>query len=119
MSDCSTSAFKAPEKPELLPCPFCGGKPTRFTWKQNLDEDSYCVIYGCTKKDHTIQVSGDSDLKAIELWNTRYEPTCTYEEIEKQYYRCTNCGYEVHYYEYPPDEGEFCKGCGARVEVVD
>ena len=56
----------------LLPCPFCGCKPARFTWKKNLDKDSYYITYGCTKKDHTVQVYGDSDYEAIERWNRRY-----------------------------------------------
>lgn len=112
MSDCSSNAFKMPEKPELLPCPLCWNK-ARYYSVSPASHQIECAKCGLATKSYI-----DKE-EAIEAWNTRYQPTSTYEEIEKQYYRCTNCGYEVHYYEYPPDEGEFCKGCGARVEVVD
>lgn len=102
---------------ELKPCPFCGGKPARFTWKHNFDEDSYYVTYGCTKKDHAVQVSGDSDLEAIDAWNTRYEPTCTWKvwvpEWEYTGNYDTECGNAFTW----EDEKlpMFCPGCGAKV----
>lgn len=114
MSDCSTNAFKVP-KPELKPCPFCGGEIKHelmmdgaYSWNCNS-----CGLQARFPDD----VFGNG--APNEVWNTRYQPTCSYKEIENQYYRCTNCGYEAHYYEYLPDEGEFCKGCGAHVEAVD
>lgn len=104
----------------LLSCPFCGGKPVRFTWKQNLDEDSYYVTYGCTKKDHTVRVSGDSDLEAIEAWNTRYERTChALPSGVGCYISCSECGsYNIPMYR---DSGShflmpsYCPHCGAKV----
>ena len=46
------------------------------------------------------------------------ERTCRnvaeYDDKEHEFI-CSECGYEVAPYEYGPEAGEHCKGCGARV----
>lgn len=45
------------------------------------------------------------------------EKTCHYQLISDDGdYRCSVCGYQANYYEYLPEPGEHCKGCGAKVE---
>lgn len=104
---------------ELKPCPFCGGQPGRFLSKQNLDEDSYYISYECTKKDHSIRVSGDSDAEAIDAWNTRYEPTCknVFDGCCENGFECSVCGNEISDCEayYVHGTWNYCSKCGRKV----
>lgn len=55
---------------ELKPCPFCGAKA--FVWRTNHQTYIQCELFDATTHGrHLIQVSGDTDTKAIEAWNRR------------------------------------------------
>ena len=55
--------------PELLPCPFCGGKPKRFTLSDpvNFGGD----VIECTKCQASTQVQFNFKETIEEMWNTR------------------------------------------------
>lgn len=53
----------------------------------------------------------------VEIDSVKYikETTCHFELLNDDGdYRCDHCGYKANYYEFLPDLGEHCKGCGAR-----
>ena len=102
-------------------CPVCGKQPERHVCKKSLDEDSYYVIYECRQKDHTVSGKGDSDLEAIEAWNTRHERTCRdinpygrdYFEGKFDLFTCSECGWDGVCD--PVEDVGFCPSCGAKV----
>ena len=57
--------------PKLLPCPFCGGKPTMIQFR-----DIVCNNKNCTVHPLCVQlVEEGKDLNnSIEAWNTRPTP---------------------------------------------
>lgn len=122
MSDCSTSAFKVPEKPELLPCPHCGEKAFGDTFR--VEGDRWLFSVKCDKCQ-AVTWSESKDLsvaqkEATEAWNTRYEPTC--HNTNDKYSRNWNCSLCCHSFVVSAaDEKPFdyCPGCGVRVEKVD
>lgn len=103
------------DKISLEPCPFCGKQPKRFTCKKNL-EDGYYVIYRCSNKNHEFHVTGDSDIEAIEAWNTRYEKTCKFTSDDKFSIGAVQCDCGEHWFpENDKSRFKFCPNCGARV----
>lgn len=53
-------------KPELLPCPFCGGQPSYQSWHTSKN----AVLIGCDNCD-TVQFLGKNKPDAFRIWNTR------------------------------------------------
>lgn len=102
---------------ELKPCPFCGGSAK--SW--HTRDDFWCSgRAGCANEDCYIRpvVRGTDELAAINLWNTRYEPTCHWKENKRDWDDSwnTSCG---EYLTWEPfGTPKYCPGCGARVEVV-
>lgn len=91
------------ELPKLLPCPFCGGEA-----KAANEEYVSCLECGALL----------TGANAIKRWNTRAERTCkniaSTDDIENEFV-CSVCGYTVPMFEYGPEIGEHCKGCGGEV----
>lgn len=105
---------------DLEECPICGKQPERHVCKRNLDEDSYYVVYECRQEDHTVSGKGDSDLEAIDAWNTRHEPICHMEQSGAgEDVACENCGaYNIA--PFRDSEGHlviptYCPSCGSKV----
>lgn len=106
MSDCSTKAFKVPEKHKLKPCPFCGGEAAGYPYSWTVK----CKECGTRKY-------GTSYEEAIEAWNTRHEPTCTLNEEEITGFEgisftiasCSHCGKLT----FPGVR--YCQSCGRKV----
>lgn len=100
---------------ELEPCPFCGGEakmmPQLYVGGSHVWRVK-CRICGSEGK-HC-----DDGFEAIEAWNTRAERTCKniapMDDIENEFI-CSVCGYTVPMFEYGPEIGEHCKGCGRKV----
>jgi len=55
--------------------------------------------------------------EAIELWNTRAEKTCKFNEfLDNPCFKmqsCDYCGFEIGYI---PSDFNHCPGCGAKIE---
>ena len=100
---------------ELKPCPFCGSEAM-------FEADGEIGWICCSNKDcpaWDTKIFETTD-EAIEAWNRRYIPTCTYEWCEFQpgdpnsyhAWNCSNCG-EIDYdFEEPP---MYCPYCRAKV----
>lgn len=66
---------------ELKPCPFCGGEAKVIN--RHVKNNGYAVI-GCSNGCCRIRPTIPGRFlfsEAIELWNTRYEATCTMEKV--------------------------------------
>lgn len=121
MSDCSSNAFKVPQKPEPKPCPFCGGE-----YRNIKDHSQNCYLKlvvdnfrAFATDDITFQHTENEMDRA---WNTRYEPTCQmFPDEDYDFVTCSACGYEEERnLIYPADslqefDGRYCPNCGARV----
>lgn len=92
---------------ELKPCPFCpdGGKPVKHVgpiattvW---CDECGASIVYSYPEK-------------AVEAWNSRYEPTCEfiYDE-DSRIFISSCCGMFLGYFE--NDLWQHCPKCGKKV----
>lgn len=71
MSDCSTSAFKVPEKPKLKSCPFCGGE-----YRKIREHNQDCYLKKISDNFRAF-VTGDIAFQHTEeamnrAWNTRF-----------------------------------------------
>lgn len=91
---------------ELKRCPFCGKADTVV-----YDEMFNTVV--CSRNDGGCGAS--SMTGGVEVWNTRYTPTCTnlYHEgstLGEGGFRCSDCDVEVE-----GDEPKYCPKCGAKV----
>lgn len=109
-------------KPDLLPCPFCGGEALNVEWVTLHDERGWAVA---CKNPECLMNQGArilrTEAEAAEAWNRRAERTCkvTYEYSGKQFPHCIHvkelsCGHEFRYYE-PSYVPNFCPECGAKV----
>jgi len=68
------SIWKEPRKPELKPCPFCGGVAKAI----NIDDGwsvqcTNCCCEGEFIKERNCNYAGESKILAIKSWNTRIE----------------------------------------------
>lgn len=100
---------------ELLPCPFCGGKPTAIETHPGRGE-----LY-CGKCD--LVMCGDNAKTPEELtqaWNTRHVETCRmiYDEEASgdelwptEAFHCSECGKWVY-----AGKPNYCPNCGRKVE---
>lgn len=97
------------EKQDLKPCPFCGGPAVVVKDAPELFvtcADDQCSLHGTF--NHTESGLG----KAVEAWNTRYEPICHWEHTDRCTWTCSNCGVETDVlYRY----WLHCPVCGAKV----
>lgn len=128
MSDCSSKAFKVPEKPELKPCPMCGEtkaiKISNCIRLEECDSFEYCDkgTFKLVVCDYSNGGCGASSgyrptvQKAIEAWNTRYEPICHWEFKHHEEIYETMCGHAFIWE--PHGVPDHCPGCGGRVKVV-
>lgn len=104
---------------ELKRCPLCKGKARiRESWMNSdklrgLGPEFYIECSNCL-----VRTPGkNTKQEAVEVWNTRYQPTCRveygftngFDEIE----HVMECGHTVI-----NDVPDYCPGCGGRVEVV-
>ena len=113
---------------ELLPCPFCGGKPERVY--KSTGQTTHIECTGCKAQFPKSTMSNRYD----EAWNTRTPEqaiaatlgrgTCEWilEHSGTLYdkWRCSNCGYL--FVESRVDQGikddfdpNYCPNCGAKV----
>lgn len=61
------------QKIDLLPCPFCGGKPRLLHENLGINKYSYIKCMGCDTESGKFIISADHscDDKAVEAWNRR------------------------------------------------
>ena len=121
MSDCSTSAFKVPEKPKRKECPFCGAKHDDGHENECFIPMSTAVIVNIANGNPPLY----STEQLTEAWNTRYEPTYKIIPTYCATGICSACGVEFTasiVNNQPPDYVEparYCPSCGVRVEKVE
>lgn len=64
-------------KPDLLPCPFCGGEALNVEWVTSHDERGWAVA---CKNPECLMNQGArilrTEAEAAEAWNRRAERTC-------------------------------------------
>lgn len=116
MSDCSTRAFKVP-KPELLPCPLCGGKAILHADQLAVDPaPMYYTIYCPSCKLKLTKAGYMSDKEAIKVWNTRYQTTChNTNDPNARNWNCSRCGESFVVNAADSEPFKYCPGCGAKV----
>jgi len=96
---------------ELLPCPFCGGRPI-WEYCTGDELDILCDTCGITFEE------GFRNRKdAIEAWNRRDERTAKVQELPRRSETsldwegiCSNCG------AYTNHDMNYCFECGAKLE---
>lgn len=101
--------------PDLKPCPFCGSDKITIS-------DSGSGMYASCRSCDAIGThipyekdKWDATCKAIEAWNTRYQPTCQWKYKTLNNIYDTSCGKTLFL-----DSGtNYCSNCGKPVEVVD
>ena len=120
MSDCSSRAFKVPDKSELMGCPLCGAKP--FMATIYCKDGRLAYAYKCMELGHVVDAGyEDTQESAREAWNTRYQPICQnvnpwgndYLEAKLDLFTCSICGWDG--IADPNESVEYCPGCGAKV----
>lgn len=123
--------------PELLPCPFCGGKAdihkgycAHFNGGQDYFypscKNGKCP--GATVPDDEFgynTIMAETKEEARKIWNTRSYPQEVLEAIEKQkpkkpnkdivHYRCPNCDAMLNTYE----TCNCCNHCGQKLDWSD
>ncbi len=99
-------------KPDLLPCPFCGGVAHLF----GIETIGASVAYFVKCVGNKSKCAGpirtkycDTKERATEVWNTRAERTALY-EYRNHAWHCTSCG-DVE----PVGGAEYCPTCGAHI----
>ena len=60
-----------PEKPDLLPCPFCGGEAEIHGWHVSPDYRIQCANCGASTDDYYPDNGKHGVAIAAEAWNTR------------------------------------------------
>jgi Lar family restriction alleviation protein len=97
-------------KPDLLPCPFCGGEALNVEWVTSHDERGWAVA---CKNPECLMNQGArilrTEAEAAEAWNRRAERTTLY-EYRNHAWHCTSCG-DVE----PVGGAEYCPTCGAHI----
>lgn len=60
---------------ELKPCPFCGSDEIDFQWgttdREGTPLNAYC--FNCGVSGPWIYTTSDTEFKAVEAWNKRYD----------------------------------------------
>lgn len=109
--------------PELLPCPFCGGKAGYCV--SGLKGYVYCTGCGVTTDGSYTHREPDWAEEETRFWNQRVYPPEVQNAIEKQkpkkpkkdivHYRCLNCDAMLNTY----DTCEYCNYCGQKLDWSD
>lgn len=101
-------------KPDLLPCPFCGGEALNVEWVTSHDERGWAVA---CKNPECLMNQGArilrTEAEAAEAWNRRAERTCRVVP-DGCMGRCGACGADV-FGDPDGNEGTYCPNCGAKV----
>lgn len=102
---------------ELIPCPFCGGKPSIRRDEFGFYENPYMFTHTCKGRKPQLNIFScgyATKQEAIEAWNTRHERTCTKVDGRMKYGvripKCSECGYSLGDKRY-----NYCPNCGAKV----
>ena len=107
--------------PELLPCPFCGGKAELL--EDVLDAHVYCTECYARTTD-TEKFVKDWKREVIRIWNTRVYPKDVQEAVERdkpkapivktskygKNYFCPTCDNDVS------ETYDCCSACGQRLD---
>lgn len=118
-------------KPDLLPCPFCGGEALNVEWVTSHDERGWAVA---CKNPECLMNQGArilrTEAEAAEAWNRRAERTCQMDKSEfadfaQEYeglHSCHKCGEQTAVLACVNESGDmewvkprFCGFCGAKV----
>ena len=59
------------DKPELLPCPFCGSRPNYYSWEDKYRGEQH--EYDCNNGECPNGYPQDTEEDAVKAWNTRYQ----------------------------------------------
>ena len=112
---------------DLKPCPFCGSEVNFWTRKAPEVEEYQALIIDCKVCPANMEewvykydknFTDNFEKKKAEMfkaWNRRIERTAkvlniTHVRGYPPEGECSNCGFDV------VDDGEYCPGCGARLE---
>lgn len=107
---------------ELKPCPFCGGRiearHSRFSAMDGFQPLLFCcrecgAMVSFDDMTANIACKHGDDSVAIDLFNARYEQTCTFDlKIHGSYedWVCSNCGHIEN-----DGIGRYCSNCGCKV----
>uniref|UniRef100_UPI00359C8F0A Lar family restriction alleviation protein n=1 Tax=Collinsella bouchesdurhonensis TaxID=1907654 RepID=UPI00359C8F0A len=101
-------------KPDLLPCPFCGGEALNVEWVTSHDERGWAVA---CKNPECLMNQGArilrTEAEAAEAWNRRAERTCHVID-HGAVGACSACGAEC-FGSPEGNKGTYCPNCGAKV----
>lgn len=100
---------------KLKPCPFCGSEAAfnRITELNpaSRESETICVEVECQECGAT-QRGFDTEIEAIEVWNTRAERTCNVKPLplsEFTEFECSKCCGTIR------QLSNYCPHCGAKV----
>ena len=108
-------------RPELKPCPFCGGEAHLF----GIETIGASVAYFVKCVGNKSKCAGpirtkycDTKERAAEVWNTRAERTCHNDLKDSDFdnvwpiphFKCSSCGDM-----FPTCDFDYCPSCGAKV----
>jgi len=99
--------------PELLPCPFCGGKAVYHSLNLNSGRSYYSLICACGGQNGSYETKAE----AAEAWNRRAEErTCRFEGITGNPMDEAHCNlYGFNLFGGLATQINHCPGCGVRI----
>lgn len=95
---------------ELKPCHVCGATRGLYVLEDYKDFDWYVFCDNC--KTSVYNENAETKEQAIEIWNTRYEKTCQYINIDGTLYE-SECGLREYYVDVSLPK--YCSNCGAKI----
>lgn len=99
---------------ELKPFPFCGGEAYANWWAGYAHgECEECGACGEDVKPHENETMEQTEVRAIDAWNTRTKRTCRWKRYEPADAWETECGEMLTWAPegFPP----YCPNCGRKV----
>lgn len=108
---------------KLKPCPFCGSElideyeETRDPFREVMRKYVIgCMKCGCSIVGYSRESYTKAAEDALELWNTRYKPTCQNRSLDRKWLMCSYCGAFTQVTDCTDVLGaRYCGNCGFRV----